>query len=247
MLLLASSLMSDLYAQGFFDRIVPGASTSARAILPMLFDRFSPTSVVDVGCGTGAWLSVAQELGVVDLLGIDGPWVAAESVMIGSEHFLECDLGNVDPSIDRRFEMCLSTEVAEHLPPQRSAGFVDLLCRLSDVVVFSAAIPRQGGMGHVNERWQSFWVGQFERNGFGVLDPVRPAVWNDDNVEPWYRQNLLVFVKGAAADARMIDVVHPYFAERGLSVPSHPLVVRARQLLKKVRNTGRGLVARVRR
>ncbi len=86
------------------------------------------------------------------------------------------------------------------------------------MVLFSAAIPQQGGVGHINERWPSYWAGLFDEHGYGAFDLVRPAVWTDDRVEIWYRQNLLVFAKGHATSTRMLDIVHPLLLERGLPV-----------------------------
>ena len=67
------------------------------------------------------------------------------------------------------------------------------MCKLSDVVLFSAAIPGQGGTHHLNERWPSYWANLFGSAGYDVLDVVRANIWDDARVEWWYRQNLLVF------------------------------------------------------
>ena len=243
----ASRTMSDLYGDLFYERINPGSTRSAQVVLPLVFERFAPKSIVDFGCGSGAWLSVAKNLGVDDVLGVDGPWVEQASLEIPGDLFLRCDLGTDDPELGRRFDMAFSTEVAEHLPPERSSGFVDALCSAADIVVFSAAIPQQGGIGHGNERWQSFWVAEFARNGFGAIDLVRPKVWTDDRVSAWYRQNLIVFVKGTADDFTFIDVVHPYFVTRGLAVPPHPLVRKLKAPLVPVARRVRRAVNRLRR
>ena len=67
--------------------------------------------------------------------------------------------------IGRRFDLVNCLEVAEHLDASRADSFVDDLCALGDVVVFSAAIPGQGGTHHVNEQFQSYWQERFRRNG----------------------------------------------------------------------------------
>lgn len=43
--------------------------------------------------------------------------------------------------LNRRFDLALSLEVAEHLPKKSAEIFVDTLCKLSDTIIFSAAIP----------------------------------------------------------------------------------------------------------
>lgn len=208
--------VKSLYGPQFHDRRTPGSVRSAEIILPSLIHRFGPASVVDVGCGVGAWLSVVEAHGGIDVVGVDGPWVSMDDFALDEDCFVECNLAISDPGLDAKFDMCISTEVAEHLPDGRSRPFVALLCRLADVVVFSAAVPGQGGMGHVNEQWQSYWAALFRGNGFGALDLIRPRIWDNEDVDAWYRQNLLVFVRDAEDDVAMMDVVHPVFVERGL-------------------------------
>jgi len=64
-------------------------------------------------------------------------------------------------------------------------------------VLFSAAIPFQGGAGHVNERWPSYWAGLFARHAFVAIDVVRPHVWNDPTVAFWYAQNTILYVEAS--------------------------------------------------
>ena len=118
-----------------------------------------------------------------------------------------------------KFDLCISVEVAEHLPPNRSRGFVNDLCSASDVVVFSAAIERQGGVNHINERKQSYWAELFAASGYECYDFFRPQLWNDQRVDTWYRQNVLLYIRRnhpiaeairtAAVFPAPLDLVHP--------------------------------------
>jgi hypothetical protein len=153
-----------------------------------------PQSVVDVGCGDGTWLSVFRQHGVRDILGIDGECVTGEILEIPEEEFLPHDL-RFPLSMDRQFHLVVSLEVAEHLPGDCAETFVDSLTRLGPAILFSAAVPFQGGTDHVNEQWPDYWVRHFERNGFIALDPIRKHVWQHADVECWYIQNILLFVK----------------------------------------------------
>ena len=167
---------------------------SAHRILPLLFERHRPASLLDVGCGLGTWLSVARELGVGDLQGVDGPWLQPELSRFPVEHIRVLDL---EQSFDlgRRFDLVVCLEVAEHLSPEAAPGFVASLARHADVVLFSAAIPHQGGHHHVNERFPEYWRDLFAAEGCVALDFLRPRVWTDEAVLPWLRQNLLVFAR----------------------------------------------------
>ena len=76
--------------------------------------------------------------------------------------------------LDRQFDLVLSLEVAEHIPAGRAATFIDSLVRHGDAILFSAAIPRQGGEQHINCQWPSWWAELFTQRGYQTFDLVRP-------------------------------------------------------------------------
>lgn len=204
------------YKDSFFAdrhaRTVYAANTVLGVVLPVL----PPVqAAVDIGCGVGTWLSVARGLGAADIAGVDGPWVDTRNLAIPRECFTHHDLGS-DLDLGRRFDLAISLEVAEHLPASRAEGFVAWLTRLSDFVLFSAAIPLQGGRNHVNEQWPDYWADLFARQGYRPADFVRRQIWNDPRIATWYRQNLLVFVRrerwpelALAETPGPLAVVHP--------------------------------------
>lgn len=211
--------MTSVYDETFYDDIRPGAEQSAREIVPFIIDLVRPSSVVDVGCGTGDWLKGFLDAGITDVLGIDGPW--AEPRHLTERTFLRTDLTS-DFSVSRAFDLVLSLEVAEHLPPGRAEAFVVSLVRLGQCVLFSAAIPEQGGTEHVNEQWPTYWAELFKHHDYVAVDCVRPYVWTSALVEWWYAQNMILYVAREALDDRpalataaartdigRLNVVHP--------------------------------------
>jgi 2-polyprenyl-3-methyl-5-hydroxy-6-metoxy-1,4-benzoquinol methylase len=160
------------YTSAYFDSHVAGSLRSAHAVLPLVLDLVDVKSAVDVGCGVGAWLSVLKELGVDDVLGIDGDYVEPKDLLIPKRCFTAHDLTQ-DFDVERTFDLALSLEVAEHLPPERAHSFVETLARLARVVLFSAAIPGQGGIAHVTERWPDYWAGLFAEHGYVPVDALR--------------------------------------------------------------------------
>ena len=169
------------------------ASSSAATILPVVFDLFSPKTVVDVGCGHGIWLSKCNQLGVKSLLGIDGTYIDSNQLLILSDSFMTMDL-NHPRRIDRKFDLAISLEVAEHLLPESTDAYLDMLTSLSEQILFSAAIPGQEGDAHINAHWPSFWIGKFQQRGYVALDFIRPRIWHDESVALCYRQNIQYFV-----------------------------------------------------
>lgn len=212
------------YSSDFYAGHLGGSLQSARWILSELFDVYRPQSVIDVGCGVGAWLRVARELGVDDLLGVDGDYVNRGQLQIDPALFVPLDLElqrlteAVGPA--RRFDLAISMEVAEHLSPARAETFVEDLVALSDVVLFSAAIPFQGGEHHVNEQWPEFWGLLFRRAGYACADFLRPRIWALDGMAWWYAQNALVFFREASSAATIFG---RYAVPRGVSLARvHP-------------------------
>lgn len=197
------------------------AQRSAEAIVPAIIDLVQPRSVVDVGCGTGTWLAAFRRHGVADVFGVDGDWVPRDRLEIPREQFASHDLSQ-PLDLGRRFDLAVSLEVAEHLPAVSADALVALLTRHAPVVLFSAAIPGQGGTGHVNEQWPGYWLDRFAHRGYLTVDCLRPRFWNDDRVEGCYAQNMRLLVSEGAlaqnealrrerevAAAFPVDAVHP--------------------------------------
>jgi len=119
--------------------------------------------------------------------------------------------------LGRKFDLACSLEVAEHLPQTSAQVYVETLVQAAPIVLFSAAIPGQGGMSHVNEQWQSTWAELFAQHGYEPYDYIRPKIYDNPSVEWWYKQNIVLFCAsgfapsrcGSAATAYELDRVHP--------------------------------------
>lgn len=215
-----SAPLENLYNKEFYDEQVAGSISSAKKVLGRLFEIYRPRSVVDFGCGMGGWLREAELLGSQVIKGFDGDWVKRGSLLSKNIDFTPENMMQ-DIDLEDRYDLCISLEVAEHLPDKHAKKYVDMLCNASDLVLFGAAIEGQGGVNHINERWQSYWVDLFKQNGYREYDIFRGALWDDDDVRWWYKQNAFLFVKTSAekvvVDAevlikmehKIIDVVHP--------------------------------------
>jgi SAM-dependent methyltransferase len=175
-------------------------AVSAAVIVPIVMDLVGPVSVLDLGCGIGQWLGAFLGAGVQRILGLDGAYVDRNMLFIPKEFFLEADLEK-PLAVSGRFDLACSLEVAEHLSESAGQSLVAAVCAAAPVVLFSAAIPWQGGDNHINEQWPSYWIAKFAARGFSVFDPIRPRIIGDSRVAHWYRQNLLMFAseQGVAA------------------------------------------------
>lgn len=180
------------YDSSFFAYVNSGSIVSAERLLPFLLNNLRITSVLDVGCGQGAWLSVWTKLGVEDIVGIDGDYVEPEKLLIPEPSFKPFDLTG-QFNLARQFDLVQCLEVAEHLPDSSASTLVASLCKHSDLVLFSAAPPGQGGDNHVNEQPYDYWRNLFSQHGYSAFDFVRPLVVDEFTIEPWYRFNMFLY------------------------------------------------------
>lgn len=187
------------YTEAYYNRISEGAIRSAKEVYNCLVENgiialnndgsYSPT-IIDIGCGVGEW-----SLGNPNYYGIDHS-IPKKALMIPDRNYFDRDLEKVDLiNQDTTFDLCLCLEVAEHLSESRADWLIKYLCSLSHLVLFSAAIPNQGGTGHINEQFQTYWADKFYANGFGaeICYPVK----DNPNVELWYRQNMILYRRGS--------------------------------------------------
>jgi SAM-dependent methyltransferase len=184
----------DVYSDEFYRNMREGSLASARTILRHVVEWVGPAAVVDVGCGTGSWLAALGELSPCEILGVDRDDIPAALLEIPRDRFMAADL-HAPLQLGRRFDLALCLEVAEHLDAAAGDGLLDTLTTLAPVVLFSAAIPHQPGTDHRNCRWPGYWAEGFKRRSFVAIDCIRPRVWDDGNVQWWYRQNTILYVQ----------------------------------------------------
>ena len=194
---------------------------TAERVLHLVYDKIKVRSVLDVGCGRGLWLAVAAELGATETIGIEGPWIEAETPYIAFDDILTRDL-ELGFDLNRSFDLVMSIEVGEHLSAIAAETFVTSLVRHGDFILFSAAIPFQPGTGHNNCQFPDYWAGLFANHGYLPVDFIRRAVWNDSGMHVWIRQNVLAFVspkfllknpwaRETASSSGPLSIVHPEF------------------------------------
>jgi len=181
------------YDEKFYEYNIPGSLRSAKIFLNIIKDNYNFNSVVDFGCGRGTWLKAALDMGIDSAHGYDGPWnegkLIDEAIV-----FTPVDLSNIRLE-EKKFELAMSLEVAEHLPEHAANQFVDAITNSSDLVMFGSAFTRQMGTYHINEQFPSYWAQKFINRGFYPVDIFRKTVWSDKNIEPCYRQNTFLYVK----------------------------------------------------
>jgi SAM-dependent methyltransferase len=208
------------YTANFYSGQMNESLLSAQEMVPYIIRMLQPKSVLDVGCGIGTWSSVFQQNGVTDVLGVDGEYVNMQQLLIPSNNFKSVDLRK-SLDLGRQFNIAISLEVIEHLEDNEGKELVSSLVKHAPIIVFSGAVPLQGGTNHINEQWQSYWATEFGKQGYLPYDMLRPVFWSNDKVNNCYKQNVVVYVKkgitlppslqniSQVQNLRDLDLIHP--------------------------------------
>ncbi len=186
-----------IYDDTFFENTRKFEEESARSFVKIILENFTLESVVDIGCGVGIYLKEFQAAGK-EVLGYDGAPAAIKNSLVGKNiqlHDLSTPL-----QLDKKFDLCMCVEVAEHLPPESADTIIETLIGLSDTVIFTAAIPGQGSreIGHINEQPHEYWIEKFEKNGFTYQKELSEKICEQlkaSGVIWWIVQNCMIFKK----------------------------------------------------
>ncbi len=190
------------YSDDFYIGEEACALRAARHVMPYVLELTGARSVVDVGCGTGAWLSVAKERGCR----VHGYDAYAGPLLIDPDEYTQIDITSGVSCTG--FDLACCLEVGEHLPESAAERLVAGLCE-ADYVLFSAGHPGQRGVHHVNEQWGTWWAELFaEHDYFGTSD-VKWAFWENREVADFYRENMILFGASKFLFSSVVDVIHP--------------------------------------
>ena len=185
-----------IYDRNYYAEVEVSAIENAEAMAKTMAARFKPKFVIDVGCGTGALLESFRNLGC-ETCGLEysdaGLAYCHKRKLAVRKFNLEKELTS-----DAGYDLATSFEVAEHLAPWAADRYVALLCQFSPRVVMSAAPPGQGGVDHINEQPQFYWIEKFNRCNYSFDENSSRELaldWKALGVTSWYRDNMMVFTR----------------------------------------------------
>jgi hypothetical protein len=207
------------------------AGTSGNAVsASLVYPHIAPLlnglqSFIDLGGGMGAWSAMFEETGRLDFWLVDHPAIPVNELLIKRrENFVGLDLEkNLPPNHTFDFGICI--EVLEHFSEKRALKILDYLCENCDLVLFSAAVPRQGGVGHINLQRHSYWHHHFSKRDFNWYDGFKHALLPDKDIKYWIRQNLFIYYRPIHASrfAGLSNYTHPDFELVHTSILNKPI------------------------
>lgn len=202
------------YTESYYETIVEDAIRSRDAVFEILgIDRNE--SIADAGGGCGQWGVGLKNYTCIDYR------VPLDKLMIDPEQYIDHDL-RIPLNLGKKFDVVLCLEVAEHIEEAYADTVVENVCNLvkdDGLIIFSAAIPYQGGNNHCNEQWQTYWAKKFQDLGYcgnsmNRADDIR--AWDiraNKNISLWYRQNIVIYRKIPGTHWVSDYVLPEYFIE----------------------------------
>lgn len=152
-----------------------------RTTLVYLRDKYGLKSMVDIGCGPGDMVQIANLRGM-DAIGVDGDWTLKETwedLGISDNVFLHDFTHGKFTSPKEEYDLAWSVEVLEHVEEQYLENMLDLFGKCKYAIV-TAAPPGHGGHHHVNEQPKEYWIEKFASVGLvydeGVTSTIRGEV-----------------------------------------------------------------------
>lgn len=192
---------------GFYDYSNAAALNAAGEIVPLVLTAIPIQSVLDVGCGSGAWLKILKEQHIQDYQGVDSYLRDPRKLLVGEDRIDMADFS--EPfNLTRRFDLVTSIGLAGRLPDNVVDDFVTSLTQHSDVILFSPMSPNPTDAARESEKPLSYWFEKFEKQGFVMYDFIRPHIQYNNLISHWYRYNVVLFIrKTREVDARVARTV----------------------------------------
>ena len=190
---ISKMVLNKIYDTEFFSEGETFKKDSAGKVAEIINKHVTFNSVFDIGCGMGIYLEEFHRLGK-EVLGCD---FSVDGLKLTSKQFTAFQADATKPiTLNRKFDLLICFEVAEHIQKKHSRQLDTNCTQNSDTVLFTAAPVGQGGVGHINERPNGFWIDLFVEQGFALqkeLTQQMRAQMKTENVVFWIADNLMLF------------------------------------------------------
>lgn len=190
-------MSQDLYSSTFHSKIQSEETPQAERIAEYIKQYIKPSCYLDFGCSTGIYLrAIKSKLPDISSYGFEFSNSAIEHAV--TSDIIQADL-SIPLSIEKKPDtLGLCLEVLEHIPDEYWRQVLENIATLSDKIIFSAAVPGQGGVGHINCRPKIDWIRRFHLLGWIVdYDATRHFLkyMQGGYHMGWLANNAVIFIK----------------------------------------------------
>ena len=163
----------------------------AKRLTAWVKDNLNPQKVLDLGCGPGTYVNCFQELNI-DATGYD-----TDIRVKGNDHLICKSLFDVEETGD----VVLCLEVAEHIESCKNLKIAEAITRAlapKGTLIWTAAKPGQGGVGHINCQTKDYWIDLFKSQPLkrcNGMELILAEEMKKGYHMGWFVQNLLIYTK----------------------------------------------------
>ena len=155
-----------------------------------------PASFIDFGCSTGLYLrEVQMKLPNISAIGFEFSQDAVDSALCKNVYKVDLTESVQIEKIQNTLGLCL--EVLEHIEDIHWKEVLTNMTNSCDKLIFSAAVPGQGGVGHINCRPKIDWIKRFHSLGWVVdLDATKHLLhyMQQGYHMGWFNNNAMVLI-----------------------------------------------------
>ena len=194
--------MINEYSDQFYESVTNRAEYSSRIIFSLLKNALHPKTFVDVGSGDGVWsLSALEHFESInhveawDLLA-EKTYLDIAKKRFPSKNIISkrIDFESSDYGVEMVYDLAVCLETFEHLSPSACEKLSLFFSSHTRILIFSGAVPGQGGTNHINEQPFKTWQRNLLDFGFFPLDFIRPNIQDKKNVPSYYKNNIVLWV-----------------------------------------------------
>lgn len=188
-----------MYSRDFHKSIENDEYPQAVRLASYIKNYMRPSKFIDFGCSTGLYLREMQiQIPELESVGYEFSKDAVDMALC--KNVIEFDLTKKLDIDKKENTLGLCLEVLEHIDDSNWLPVLKNLSSLCDTIIFSAAVPGQGGTGHINCRNKIDWIYRFHTLGWIVdLDKTKHIleVMTNGYHMGWFSFNAMVLVNGS--------------------------------------------------
>ena len=173
-----------------YEQIIKEEKPFADRLALFIRDIIRPNIVLDIGCGPGIYVHSMNDL-AIQSFGID-----IDDRVLGKKNLFKQNI------LDTYFiaDTCICLEVFEHIDSEYNDDLVEKVSKMfQDTLIFSAAVPGQGGVGHINCQTKEYWSDKFlltercHRNY--LMEDLLKHYCQQGRYMGWFYNNVMIFSK----------------------------------------------------